>query len=136
MKRKYYEGSIYSWDKWLELKSQGYTDVLGDVDFGDQGLTSLEGSPITCHDFWCHDNKLTSLEGAPRETLDFFCHHNNLTSLKGAPHKTNKFWCQFNELSSLDYHPKILSSINASNNPLDKTDPYVIMLLLQEKLVL
>ena len=136
MKRKYFKGNIHLWEQWMALKSEGYTDVIGDVRFGNQGLTSLEGSPITCHDFYCSYNKLTSLEGAPIETRDFWCRFNNLTSLKGAPYKTNVFYCGNNNLVTLEYHPEIFSFINAKNNPLDKSDPYIMMLLLQEKLVL
>ena len=136
MKRKYYEGYVRSWEHWVKLKSQGYTDVIGDVHFGNQKLTSLEGSPITCHDFYCHHNQLTSLKGAPRKTSDFWCQYNELTSLKGSPIETHDFYCSNNNLTSLEHHPKIFSSINAVSNPLDKSDPYVIMLLLQGKLVL
>ena len=116
MKRTYYNDIVVSWHHWMELKFQGYTDVNGDVYFGNQRLTSLEGSPITCRDFYCSYNELTSLKGAPVETRDFHCEHNQLTSL--------------------EYHPEIFSFINAKNNPLVISDPYVIMLLLQEKLVI
>ena len=116
MKRKYHKGNVLSWKHWMELKSNGYTDVIGNVYFEQQRLTSLKGSPITCHNFWCNDNKLISLEGSPIETTHFVCYNNKLTSL--------------------EHHPEIFSFIDATNNPLDKTDPCVIMLLLQERLVL
>ena len=155
MKRKYYKGNIMSWDHWMDLRSDGYTDVIGDVDFSDQNLTSLEGSPITCHNFWCdhnqltslkgapikthdfycYDNKLTSLEGAPEKTHNFYCNHNQLTSLEGAPRKTHDFYCYENQLTSLEHHPEEFTLIDARNNPINKSDPIILMLILQEKAI-
>ena len=116
MKRKYFKGNVKSWVHWMELKSDGYTDVIGNVDFSNQNLTSLEGSPITCHDFWCNDNRLIFLIGAPRETHNFYCFNNKLTSL--------------------EYHPEKFTLIDARNNPINKSDPDILMLILQEKIKL
>ena len=136
MKQKYYKGDVLTWSHWMELKSKGYTDVIGDVDFSYQNLTSLEGSPITCHYFWCDHNQLTSLKGAPRETYNFRCDNNQLTSLEGAPERTHNFYCNHNQLTSLEHHPKEFTLIDARDNPIDKSDPTILMLILQEKIKL
>ena len=48
-------------------------------------LTSLEGSPIECGDFYCGKNSLTSLLGAPDKVKYFSCWHNSLRTLEGLP---------------------------------------------------
>ena len=54
-----YNKDINSWDEWIALREQGYTEVT--------------------RDFYCAHNKLTSLEGAPRSVGGkFYCSNNPL----------------------------------------------------------
>ena len=54
-----YNKDISSWDEWIALREQGYTDVDGNFDCSRNKLTSLEGAPETVGgQFYCHDNPL------------------------------------------------------------------------------
>ncbi len=76
----------------------------GDIDVSGLGLTSLDGAPKVCGDFYCSDNMLTSLDGAPDIVMGKFdCRNNVLTSLYGVPSIiTGRMSCNNNLLESLE----------------------------------
>ena len=111
----------------MKFKDTKYGDLTGqiykgDIDVGQENLTSLEGAPERVQgNFYCFDNDLTSLEYAPKEvTGSFDCNNNNLTSLKGAPEVVgHNFYCTHNYLTSLEHAPKEVGSFfNCSYNKL------------------
>ncbi len=119
----------YRIENW-SISSEGLVDVDGDVwltgedltklplnfgyvsghfSCGENGLTSLQGSPkLVGGQFDCSRNKLTSLEGGPQKVDGrFWCWKNQLTSLEGAPLTVGgNFNCQDNKLTSLRFAPE------------------------------
>lgn len=107
----------------FDCSNSGLTSLEGSPDEctqffcnGNQ-LTSLKGAPTKCKYFMCYDNKLASLEGGPTIVDFYYCHNNKLTSLEGAPDECEYFWCQNNELTSLKGVPKT-DFLNCSSNRL------------------
>jgi hypothetical protein len=78
--------------------------VNGDFTCVNNGLTTLEGSPIIVTGyFFCFNNKLTSLEGGPR-VVDglFYCNDNRLTTLEHSPEKLGVvLFCNNNQITTL-----------------------------------
>ena len=99
-----------------------FSEVTGNFDCSDMGLTSLKGAPQKVGgDFKCSYNKLSSLEGAPHEVGGgFYCYNNKLTSLEGAPKTVGgSFNCSGNQLTSLEGTPQTVGgSFNCSSNKL------------------
>jgi len=104
----------------------GVYDILGDVDFGDLGLSSLlevtallkelTSSKISVRirkvqgNFNCSDNNLTDLKGAPEYVKENFkCYSNKLGTLEGAPkYVGGHFWCDRNNLKNLIGAPQYI----------------------------
>ena len=80
-----------------------YSDVYLEGNFSTvhSGLVSLEGAPLTCHNFHASDNELTNLIGAPRSTWVFSIHNNKLSSIEGAPLHCSEFRVNNNHITSL-----------------------------------
>ena len=117
-----YKGNVTSWQQWLKLAKQGYTEVSGDFYCSNNQLTSLEGAPQTVGgSFYCYNNQLTSLEGVPQTVGGSFgCSNNQLTSLEGAPQTVGgSFGCSNNQLTSLEGAPQTVGGrFDCYNNQL------------------
>lgn len=72
-------------------------------------LTSLEGSPRMCENFYCDDAPITSLEGCPQEVENFHANSTKITSLEGAPQMVkSNFSVENNNIKSLIGAPKFI----------------------------
>lgn len=81
-------------------------------------ITSLEGSPEECDNFWCNHTNITSLEGAPRKCREFKCFATNITTLEGAPEECDDFDCNScKKLTSLKGAPKKCVRFKCNNCP-------------------
>lgn len=79
-------------------------------------ITSLEGSPRECDEFWCNHTNITSLEGAPQKCRIFKCFATNITSLEGAPQECDDFDCNScKKLKSLEGAPKKCTRFKCNN---------------------
>lgn len=85
------------------------------------GLTSLEGAPERCVNFYCAGNPIKTLEGAPKIVDDTFsCFRcNELKDLIGAPEVvTGQFMCSgCKNLKSLEGAPKKVEMFSCNDCP-------------------
>jgi hypothetical protein len=92
------------------IRADGLVDVNGDVNLSKKDFNKLpiRFGKVTGDFSCCECTNLTSLEGAPEECNNFFCHLCDLRSLKYSPKKVNKdFYCYDNlKLKTLEGSPE------------------------------
>lgn len=100
------------------ITEDGVVNVDGTVAIEYSGLNEIPVKfGIVNVSFDIERNNLTSLEGSPRECENFYCSYNALKSLKGCPEKVKgSFWCVHNKLTSLEYISESVITIACRNN--------------------
>jgi hypothetical protein len=116
-------GSVWFYRCRLDQLPLVFNKVTGDFNCGDNGLTSLKGSPKWVGGgFFCFNNYLTSLEFGPEYVAnDFSCRGNYLTDLVGSPKEVGgDFNCDNNKnlITIKGCSEKIGSVFYCSNTPL------------------
>lgn len=95
--------------------------VNGSFDCSNTDITSLEGAPERCKNFYCASNPLTTLEGSPKIVdITFSCFRcDELKDLTGAPEVVKgQFMCsQCKNLKSLEGAPKKVEIFSCNDCP-------------------
>ena len=115
------EGNIDLSDRGLtKLPNMSNVRIAGEFTISRNKLTTLEGAPKYCHDFYCNQNELTSLKHGPKGVFGHYvAWGNKLTTLEGAPERVRYFDCKRNNLTSLKYGSKLVTEeYSVDNNDL------------------
>jgi len=95
---------------------------ITELDYSNQGLTSLPELPESLVALFCFNNKLSELPELPESLEILECYNNQLSELPELPDSLKELYCDHNRLRSLPELPDSLKRLDCENNRLPYKD--------------